>query len=105
MDDILNVDLKSFDSFLYSKMSETKLPSLSVAVIKDDEIFHSRTFGLKNIESSEPTSITTNYGIGSVTKSFTGLAIGKLVERRKIDFHDLVTDHPPELKITKSLKK
>lgn len=101
----MNVDLKSFDSFLYSKMSETKLPSLSVAIIKENEIFHSRTFGLKNIEPSEPTSITTNYGIGSVTKSFTALGIGKLVEQGKIEFHDLVTDHLPELKNYKAFEK
>jgi CubicO group peptidase (beta-lactamase class C family) len=92
------LELDKFDYFLYEKMTETKLPSLSVAMVKDNEVFYSRAFGLKNIESGLPTSISTNYGIGSVTKSFTALGIGKLVEKGKINFHDLVVDHLPELK-------
>jgi CubicO group peptidase (beta-lactamase class C family) len=100
----LEIDLNKFDSFLYAKLSEAKLPSLTAAIIENDKILHAKTLGLKNIESGEPTAITTNYGIGSITKSFTALGIGKLVEQGKMNFHDLVTDHLPELKQYKAFE-
>jgi CubicO group peptidase (beta-lactamase class C family) len=101
----LNLDLSKFDGFLYSKMSEAKLPSLTVAIIKDNAIFYTRTFGLKNIESGWPTTIKTNYGIGSITKSFTALGIGKLVEEGKIKFRDLVIAYLPEFKKYKAFEE
>jgi CubicO group peptidase (beta-lactamase class C family) len=52
-------------------------------------------FGFRDIASSTPASINTLYGVGSVTKSFTALAIAKLVERGKLNFHDKVTDFLP----------
>ncbi len=88
-------DLNDFDCFLYAKMSESKLPGLTVSIIENNEIIHSRAFGLKNIESAEPTTVRSNYWIGSVTKSFVALAIAKLVDERKISFHDPITKYLP----------
>ncbi len=79
-------------------MSETKLPSLTAAILQDGKIVHQKALGLKKIESSEATTTTTNYGIGSVTKSFAALGIGKLVELGKLDFHDPITKFLPSLK-------
>lgn len=89
--------MSAFDNFLYAKMSETKLPSLSVGLVKENEIAHSAAFGFKNIESGVATTNRTNYGIGSITKSVTALGIAKLVEQGKLDFHDTVLKYLPGL--------
>ena len=78
-------------------MSEAKLPSLAVAVIEDGEIVHSRAFGFKNVESASPASVNTLYGIGSITKSFTALAVCKLAEEGKLDLHDPISKFVPSL--------
>jgi len=87
----LNSNFEKFDNFAFSKMSEVKLPSLTVSIVQDEQLVHSRAFGFKNTESASAASVHTLYGIGSVTKSFTALAICKLVEEGRLDFHDPVS--------------
>ncbi len=78
-------------------MSETKLPSLTFSIVQDDKVSQSRAFGFKDIEAAIPASVNNLYCIGSVTKSFTALAISKLVEDGKLDFHDAVPKFIPAL--------
>jgi CubicO group peptidase (beta-lactamase class C family) len=87
------VDFEKFDQFVSSKLSETRLPSVTVLLIENGKPVHSVAFGFKDIASASPASVTTLYGIGSITKSFTALAIGKLVEEGKLAFHDKVTKY------------
>lgn len=93
----LEIDYGDFDSFLYSKMNETKLPSLTCAILKDGKIVHTRAFGPKSIETGVATTVKTNYCIGSVTKSFAALGIGILVQDGRVDFHDPLTKYLPSL--------
>jgi len=86
---------QKFDQFVFSKMCETKLPSETVAVVQDGKIVHSRAFGFKNVESALSTRVETLYGVGSVTKSFTALAICKLAEEGRLDLHDPVSKFLP----------
>lgn len=91
----LRSGLKKFDDFVFLKMSETKLPSLTVSILGDRQVIHSRAFGYKNIESASAATTRTLYGIGSITKSFTALAICKLVEDGRLDFHDPISKYLP----------
>jgi CubicO group peptidase (beta-lactamase class C family) len=88
-------DFRSFDDLVFSRMSETKLPSVAVSVIENGEVVHSRGFGYKDIRGALPATDRTLYGIGSITKSFIALSIAKLVETGKMQFNDPVTKHLP----------
>ncbi|MDG6951597.1 MAG: serine hydrolase [Nitrososphaerota archaeon] len=88
-------DGQRFDDLVFAKMSETKIPSVSAAIIEDGEVVHSRGFGWKDAAGASPATPQTLYGIGSITKSFVALAVGKLVESGKMDFHDPVTKFIP----------
>ncbi len=77
------------------KMSETKIPGLSIAVIEGNEIIYSRGFGFRDLNSGAPATPSTIYGIGSITKSFTALAIMQLVEEGKLDLRDPVDKYVP----------
>jgi len=88
-------DSTRFDDLVFSKMSETKLPSASVSVIENGEVVHSRGYGFKDVSSALPATEHTLYGVGSVTKPFVALSIAKLVEAGKLDFHDPVTKFLP----------
>lgn len=96
----MNVTWDKFDSFLLEKISESRLPSV-VAVLfdKNGEFLHARALGFKDIERGLPASLGTVYGVGSVTKSFTALAIMKLYEDGKLDIDDPVRKFIPEFKI------
>ena len=88
-------DFERFDDIAFSKLSETKLPSIAVSIIENGEVVHARGFGYKNVSAALPATEHTLYGIGSITKSLVALSIAKLVEAGKMDFHDPVTKFLP----------
>lgn len=69
-------------------MSKTKLPSLVISLVRNNEIFYSRAFGFRDYENFTPANIDTIYGIGSITKSFTAISVMSLVEEGKISLED-----------------
>jgi len=83
------------EEFIFAKMSETKLPGLSVAIVKGDEVVWSKAFGFRDLERGLAATPHTLYGIGSVTKSFTALAIMQLAEQGKLKVNDPVDAYVP----------
>jgi len=88
-------DHQKFDGIAFSKLCDTKLPSIAVSIIEDGEVVHARGFGYKDVSAALPATERTLYGIGSITKSFVALSVAKLVEAGKIDFHDPITKFLP----------
>lgn len=62
------------------KMSEYKMPSAAIAVVKDGELAYVNAFGFRDVERGVPATPGTIYGIGSITKTFTSLCVLKQVE-------------------------
>jgi len=69
------LDVFRLERFILDKMSETKLPGLSISVVADGDLVYSRGFGFRDVESGLRATPETLYCVGSVTKSFTALAI------------------------------
>jgi CubicO group peptidase (beta-lactamase class C family) len=88
-------DFGDLEGFILEKMSETKIPGLSIAVIEGDETIYARGFGFRDLSSGLPATPRTLYGIGSVTKSFTAMALMQLVEEGKINLDDPVEKYIP----------
>ncbi len=89
------VDWSVIDSFVLEKISETKIPGLSLAVIENNEITYARGYGYRDLSKLDAMNPGTLMGIGSVTKSFTALAILKLVEDGKLSLNDPVDKYVP----------
>lgn len=69
-------------------MKDYHAVGLSVAVVKDNEIVYTNSFGYKNIEDSIPLRVTDIFRIASISKSFVGTAIMQLVEKKKLSLDD-----------------
>ena len=91
----MRIDFTPIEKFILEKISETRIPGLSIAVVKDNEIIYKNGFGYRDLKRAEPTTPRTLFGIGSVTKSFTALAILKLVEEDKISLDDSIEQYVP----------
>jgi len=76
------------ESFIVEKMSEYRMPGLSITVVRGSEVVYSRGFGYRDLDVLAPATPATIYGIGSITKSFTALSILMLAERGLLDVHD-----------------
>lgn len=78
------------EKFIFKRASDTKLPSVTIAVIKGQDVLWSKAFGFKDLERGLAATPDTLYCIGSVTKSFTSLAIMQLAEQGKLTLQDPV---------------
>jgi CubicO group peptidase (beta-lactamase class C family) len=83
------------ESFIFDKMSATRLPGLSIALVKAGEVVYSRGFGLADIAHGRSATPGTLYGAASITKSFTAIAILQLVEKGLLKLSDPVEKHLP----------
>jgi CubicO group peptidase (beta-lactamase class C family) len=83
---------------------EMDLFSGSVLVAKGDEILLEKGYGKADIENDIQNTPDTKFRIGSLTKSFTAMAIMQLVEKGKLSLDDKLTkfipDYPNGDKIT-----
>lgn len=85
----------TLEEFVLEKMAESRLPGLSMVLVRDGRVLHSRGFGFRDLERGLPATSRTLYGIGSVTKSFTCLAVMQLQEKGLLDVHDPVERYLP----------
>ena len=82
-------------SFVREWMREANVPGASLAVTDRNEVVYADGFGSRDLASNAPATPTTLYGFGSVTKSFTALAVLQGVENGWFDLSDSIADHTP----------
>ncbi len=83
------------ERFIFDKMSDSKLPGLSAAIVEGGEVAWSRGFGFRDLERGFPATPRTLYAVASVTKSFTAIAVMQLAERGKLTVDDPLEKHVP----------
>ncbi|MEO8608302.1 MAG: serine hydrolase [Chloroflexota bacterium] len=84
-----------FERFILDKITETRLPGLSAALIKGDEVIWARGFGFRDLKNGLAATPQTIYSIGSITKSFTCIAIMQLAEAGKLKIDDPIDQYFP----------
>lgn len=74
----------TIDDYVEQQMHRLNIPGVSLAIVEGDQIVHQRGFG-KARPGGEAPAPQTLFPIGSLTKSFTALAVMQLVKAGKID--------------------
>ena len=82
---VTNARFSSIKDSISTKIDNGDIPSLSVAVIENDEIIWMESFGYADKENRIKASPNTIYGIASISKPVTATGIMKLYENGKID--------------------
>lgn len=72
-------DLERVDSYVAQAMEDRDVPGAALVVVRDGRIVHAKGYGRADSEG-RPVTPQTPFRIGSVTKSFTALAVMQLVE-------------------------
>jgi CubicO group peptidase (beta-lactamase class C family) len=78
------------------------VPGISVAIVHDQELLWSRSFGLADLASGQPARDDTIYGICSISKLFTGIAALQLRDRGQLHLDDPVHELLPWYNLTQS---
>lgn len=87
--------IRGLESFFFEQMSLKGLPGLAYALIENGEVAYQHALGFRDISQHLPVTLDTLFGIGSVTKMFTAVAIMQLRERGLLDLNDPVEEHVP----------
>lgn len=69
-------------------MEETKVMGLSVAVVKNNQIIYTHSFGLKDAETNTPLTDDCLFRIASISKSFSATAMMQLAEAKKLSLEE-----------------
>lgn len=89
-----STDFSRIDGYLESQMAALHIPGISFAIVQGDQIVHVRGLGIADPSGRSMTPQTPML-IGSVTKSFTALAILQLVEAGQIELDAPVQRYLP----------
>jgi CubicO group peptidase (beta-lactamase class C family) len=87
------------ENWLEAQLEFDRLPSISVGIIKDQQLLWGKSFGKLDVAKNVPATPSTIYSICSITKLFTAVAILKLREDGKIRLDDPITQHLPWFKV------
>jgi CubicO group peptidase (beta-lactamase class C family) len=83
------------ETWLQTILDYDRLPGLSLAVIHDQEIAYARGLGDADIDAAIPATPETRYGICSISKLFTAIAIMQLRDAGRLRLEDPVSRHLP----------
>ncbi|WP_068529813.1 cyclic peptide export ABC transporter [Paenibacillus glacialis] len=90
---------EKIDTVIQKNMDRSKIPGVSVVVVKGSEIVYNKAFGYADVQSKKPASPNTLYELGSTSKTYTALGILYLRDQGLIDLDDPVTTYLPWLKL------
>jgi len=93
-----NSSYDAIDAYVEAQMQRLYIPGASLAIVKDDKIVHLRGFGKAQPGGETPTP-QTPFFIGSLTKSFTALAVMQLVEAGKVELDAPVQRYLPWFRV------
>ena len=89
--------LSRIDRAAQDVLTETGVPSASVAVVKDGAIVYLRAYGDARLEPKTPAKSDMRYSIGSISKQFTASSVLLLQEEAKLSLDDPVGKYIPNL--------
>ena len=89
----VNAANPAVDTFVQAKMKEGEIPGLSMAVLENGKIIYSKAYGYANLANASPVTADHKFQIGSITKSFTAVAVMLLVEEGKIKLDEPIATY------------
>lgn len=79
--------------------------SIMLAVVTKDTVLFSGGFGIANMDTKQKATSQTLFPMASITKTFTALAIMKLVKQGKLSLYDDLSKIAPEIIFTNKWEK
>lgn len=82
--------------FITDTMKALGAPGASVAVVRGGHVIWSEGFGFADLEQQVPVTSLTRFRIGSVSKSLTSVALGRLLEEGRLDLDRPIQQYLPD---------
>jgi CubicO group peptidase (beta-lactamase class C family) len=83
------------DQFIEQKMKVANVPGMAVALTDREKLLRVSTYGFVDLAAQTPVAPEMLFEIGSISKSFTSIALLQLREEGRLDLHQPVTRYLP----------
>ena len=80
--------LKPFDRAILSIMTRHGIPGAALAIAKDGRLVYAKGFGWADLASAQPVEPGTVFGLASLSKPITAMAILLLIQQGKLNLND-----------------
>src|SRR5690625_2957109 len=91
--------MSTFEHQAKQLIEKEQIPGVSLALNEDGTRIYEQGFGYRHVENQLPVTPDTVFGIASMSKSFTCVAIMQLQEAGKLTVHDPVIKHLPNFRL------
>lgn len=91
------MSLPELDRFFQSRIEQLGITGAAIGIVLEGEIVYLRGFGVRDIVSKRPVDVDTPFRIGSVSKTFTALAIMRLRDAGKLSLDEPAASYLPSL--------
>jgi len=91
----LKYELALIESWLEAQRAYDRVPGLSAAIVHDQKLVWTGASGFASLESAREARPDTIYGICSISKLFTGIAVMQLRDQGKVTLDDPVAELLP----------
>lgn len=88
--------IKKAQLLIEAHKSQTQIPGCQIAVMVKGKLVWSQSFGYNDLENKIEVNSTTKFRIASVSKPMTAIALGKLIDAKKIDIDTNIRTYLPE---------
>jgi CubicO group peptidase (beta-lactamase class C family) len=87
------------DTIIRNNLKQHRIPGAAVALVHEGRVIFSQCYGYADTDKKVVITEDTYFMSGSLTKSFTALAVLKLIEQGKIDPHADIKTYLPDFSI------
>jgi len=86
---------RHLDQCVNLRMQAANTPGMALALTDREKLLHLATYGFSDVAAQTPVTESTLFEIGSISKSFTSVALMQLREQGLVDLHRPVTQYLP----------
>ncbi len=83
------------DTYAEQLMAQYNTPGMTLIITDPEGTIHTASYGFEDVKTRSPVTSSSLFQIGSISKSFTSIALLQLHERGKVDVHEPLTAYLP----------
>jgi len=95
----LQAVLSDFEKYAEKSMKDWQVPGMAIAIVRGNDIIYMHSFGVRDVNGTDPVTNNTIFNIASITKSFTTALVAMQVDEGKVNWDDKVIDHLPDFRM------
>jgi len=93
------VTLNGLDAYIARAVQDWRIPGLAISIAKDDSVVFSKGYGVRELGKPGAVDAGTRFAIGSTTKAMTAVALGMLVDEKKVRWDEPVITYLPGFRV------